>query len=126
MRGINSKKLSLIDILGEIKPQLALFTETMLKSQCGFQIEGYTFIGRSREKKSSGGVGILVNDEIKDVITPHETTKDIELIWVSIKRKQQKPIFVGVYYGKQESRNNRNEMLDEMDKLSEKIQDKKI
>ena len=124
MRGINSKKLSLIDILGEIKPQLALFTETMLKSQCGFQIEGYTFIGRSREKKSSGGVGILVNDEIKDVITPHETTKDIELIWVSVRRRQKKPIFVGVYYGKQESRNNRNEMLIEMDKLSEEIQEK--
>ena len=67
----------------------------------------------------------MVKDEVKNMVTPHETTKDIELIWVSIKRKQQKPIFVGVYYGKQESRNNRNEMLDEMDKLSEEIQDKK-
>ena len=114
-----------MEILGEIKPQLALFTETMLKSQCGLQLDGFTFIGRSREKKSSGGVGILVNDEIKNVITPHETTKDIELIWVSVRRRQQKPIYIGVYYGKQESRNNRNEMLAEMDKLSDEIQEKK-
>ena len=95
----------------------------MIKGQCGFHIDGYTFIGRSRDKRSSGGVGILVNNNIKNVITPHETSTDIELIWVSVRRRHQKPIYIGVYYGKQES-NNRNEMIIEMDKLSDEITEK--
>ena len=124
-RGITSKKMSIIDILGELEPQIALFTETMLKTQNGFAIDGYTFCGKSRPKRACGGVGILVKNELKHLITPHETDGDIELMWVSIKRKGKKPVFVGVYYGKQESRNNRNDMLTEMDLLSSAIQQKK-
>ena len=74
--------------------------------------------------KACGGVGILVHDDVKHIVTPHEAQRDIELMWVSVIRKGQKPIFIGVYYGKQESRNNRNEMLLEMDKLSDEIQEK--
>ena len=124
-RGISSKKMSLIDILGELKPQIALFTETMLNAKNGFQLEGYTFCGKSRAKRACGGVGILVKNELKHQITPHETDGDLELLWVSIKRKDRRPIFIGVYYGKQETRNNRNEMLLEMDKLSCEIHNKK-
>ena len=113
-----------MEILGDIKPQLALFTETMLKANNGFQFEGYTFIGKSRESKACGGVGILVRDDVKNNISPHEASTNLEIIWVSIRRKQQKPIYVGVYYGKQESRNNRSEMLQEMDKLSQEIHEK--
>ena len=124
-RGITSKKTSIIEIFGEVKPQLGFFTETMLKCSNGFNIDGYTFCGRSRDKKSCGGVGILVSNEIQNVVTPHETLRDIELTWVSIRRRGLKPIFMGVYYGKQETRNTRNEMLIEMDKLSEEIHEKK-
>ena len=67
----------------------------------------------------------MVKNELKHIITPHETDGDLELMWVSIKRKRDKPIYVGVYYGKQESRNNRNDMLIEMDRLSSEIQNKK-
>ena len=124
-RGLTSKKLSLVDILGELNPKIALFTETMLKNGNNFEMEGYTFCGRSRAKRSCGGVGILVSDEIKNVVTPHETQRDIEIIWVSVRRKNLKPIFIGVYYGLQESRNSRNDMLIEMDKLCEEVQEKK-
>ena len=117
--------MSIMDILGELKPQIALFAETMLKENNGFKIEGYTFCGKSRAKRACGGVGILVKDELKHVITPHETDGDLELMWVSIQRKGKKPIFVGVYYGKQETRNNRNEMLLEMDRLSSEVHSKK-
>ena len=124
-RGIKSKKISILEIFGDVKPQIGLFTETMLGCSNGFNLDGYTFCGRSRDKKSCGGVGILVSDEIRNVVTPHETLRDIELAWISIRRKTLKPIFIGVYYGKQESRNSRNEMLIEMDNLSEEIQEKK-
>ena len=124
-RGIASKKLSIIEILGDLKPHLVFFTETMLKFSNGFRVDGYSFCGRSRDKKSCGGVGILVSEEIKSIVTPHETLRDIELLWISIRRKNMEPVFMGVYYGKQETRNNRKEMLEEMDKLSEEIQEKK-
>ena len=122
---MTSKKLSIIEILGELMPQIAFFTETMTKSPNGINIEGYTYFGRPRAKKSCGGVGILVSDQVKSLVTPHETTNDIELCWVSVRRKHAEPVFMGVYYGKQESRNNRNEMLSEMDKLALEIEEKK-
>ena len=125
VRGIASKKLSIINILGEMNPEIALFTETMLKGTSGINLDNYTFCGKGREKKACGGVGILVYNRIKHVVTPHESLRDIELIWVSVRRKNQRPIYIGVYYGKQESRNNRNEMLLEMDQLSDEIEEKK-
>ena len=115
-----------MEILGELKPQIALFTETMLKNGSGFNMDNYTFFGKGREKKSCGGVGILIRNDIKHLITPHETQRDIEVIWISVRRKTQRPIHIGVYYGLQESRNTRNEMLLEMDKLSEEIQERKL
>ena len=98
-RGLTSKRLSLIEVMGELNPQIALFTETMLKSGSKFEIDGYTFCGRNRDKKSSVGVGILVNNEIREVVTPHETQRDIEIVWVSVRRRCLKPAFIGVYYG---------------------------
>ena len=124
-RGLKSKKSSLIDILGELKPEIALFTETMLKSQNEFKIEGYTFFGKYREKRACGGVGILIKNDFKGHIMPHETDKNTELLWVSLKRQNARPVFIGVYYGKQESRNSREEMLLEMNLLSTDIQEKK-
>ena len=107
-RGLTSKKVSLADILGEKKPQIALFSETMLKNGSNFEIDNYTFCGKGREKKSSGGVGILVSNHGKKIVTPHETQSEIEIIWVSVGRKDKKPIFIGL----QESRNTRNCMLE--------------
>ena len=123
-RGITSKRTSMSDIFGEIQPEIALITETMLKSDTGFKFEGYSFFGKSRKNKSAGGVGILVKNDCKNIVTPHEVEKDIELAWISIQRKNTKPLFVGVYYGKQESRNNRDEMLKEMDEFGSEIHGK--
>ena len=121
---MNSKKLSILEIFGGLKPQIAFFTETMLKTANGIDIEGYTFFGRQRKNKSCGGVGIMVNNEIKTHVTPHETNRDIEICWISVQRKEARPIFMAVYYGRQETRNNREEMLKEMDNLAEEIREK--
>ena len=112
------------EIFGEIKPEIVFITETMLKSDTGFKFEGYSFFGKSRKNKSAGGVGILVKNDCKNIVTPHEVQRDIELAWISIQRKNTKPLFVGVYYGKQESRNNRDEMLKEMDEFGSEIHEK--
>ena len=122
--GINSKKSSLIETLHELKPQILLFTETKLSTP-SFKIEGYTFCGKSRSTNTNGDVGILVSNEIKKHTTPHEPIKDIEIFWISIQREGNVPVYCGVYYGKQESRNSNEQIKKEMDDLCEEILDKK-
>ena len=66
----------------------------------------------------------MVRDDQKHIITPHESLHDIELFWVSIQQKNKRPIFCGVYYGKQESCTNQDMKL-EMEKLCEEITEKR-
>ena len=108
-----------------------------------FKIDGYTFCGITRAEKSGGvGIlvrddikhivtphepikeGILVRDDIKHIVTPHEPIKEVQMFWVSIQRKNDLPIFCGVYYGKQESRTSLSQITLEMDNLTEEILDK--
>ena len=96
----------------------------MLADSSGFKLEGYTFCGKSRTAKTAGGVGILVRDDIKPIITPHESTRNIEIFWISIQQEKQ-PIFCGVYYGRQESRTSKEEISQEIDNLCEEILEKK-
>ena len=114
----------MVEILHELKPQISFFAETQLSDNSGFKMDGYTFCGKSRLINKSGGVGILVRDDIKPLVTPHEPSQNIEMFWISINRKNEKPIYCAIYYGKQESRNSTQVMKEEMDKLCEEIMDK--
>ena len=87
-------------------------------------IEGYSFFGKAREGKVGGGVGILVKNTMEQSISPYYTNQDIEIVWVSLHKNQQRPVHIGVYYGKQESI-NQEEIKEEMDKLTEEILDMK-
>ena len=110
-----------MDILTEMKPQMALFTESMLKDSTSMKIDGYSFCGKARSGKGFGGVGIFVRNDVRKMTSPHETSRPIEIIWVSVRMKNEKPLFIGVYYGKQESRVNREEIEEEMDHLTDEI-----
>ena len=123
-RGINSKKKCLIEILGELKPQIALFAETKHSGNIGFKIDGYSFCGKGGKTKNSGGVGMLVRDDLIHIITPHEPSNDLDMFWVSIQRPSKRPIYCAIYYGKQEGNSN-EQIRQEMDKLSEEILDKR-
>ena len=96
----------------------------MISDASSFKMEGYSFCGKSRMHKSAGGVGFLIKNDIKHVVTPHEPGKNIEIFWISIRQEQQLPIYCGVYYGKQESRNTKEAMKIEMDSLCEEILEK--
>ena len=123
IRGMKGKKNSLIEILHDCEPQIFLLTETQLRSNTGMHIDGYKFFGRKREGKNGGGVGILVRNDIADRVIPHISDRPIEIMWISIRRKQLEPLFVSVYYGKQESRTNKEEIEHEMSLLQEKIRE---
>ena len=96
-----------------------------MRTNTPFKIDGYSFFGQTRDEKSAGGVGILVRSNLKHCVSPHASNRNIEITWVSIKRKNQIPFFVGVYYGKQESRVNKEEIEEEMDTLMEEIMEMK-
>ena len=121
IRGIKGKITSLKQVFHEVKPDIGLFTETLLSENSGVNVEGYSFFGRAREKNKGGGVGILVRKDKKMQVSPHHTLRNIEMMWVSINRINEKPLFVGVYYGKQESTVCNDEIQEEMDLLTEEI-----
>ena len=85
------------------------------------QIQGYSFCGKGRKEKRSGGVGIFVRNDILNHVTPHETKRDLELIWISVRRQNQCPLYIGVYYGKQESRVRKEDAEHEFGELTEEI-----
>ena len=114
IRGMKGKINSLTEILHEHDPQLFILTETQLKSNTGINIKGYTLFSRIRVNGTGGGVAILVRNDMMKHVAPHISDRNIELMWVSIRRKQQAPIFVGSYYGKQESRTSKEEIEREL------------
>ena len=124
IRGIKGKKNSLISILNDTQPHLFLLTETQIRANVNEKIGEYTLFSRTREDKNGGGVAILVRDDIKDLVTPHIPSRNIELIWSFIQRKKKRPLFVGSYYGKQETRTSKNEIERELQLLSEEIEEK--
>ena len=125
IRGMKGKVNGLTQVLHEHEPQIFLLTETQLKSNTGIKIKGYTVYSKVRTENSGGGVAILVRNDILKHVAPHISDRKIEIIWVSIRRKQQQPIFVGSYYGKQETRTSKEEIEKEMELLQEEITEMK-
>lgn len=121
IRGLKSKMTSINDIVSELEPEILLLAETHLKNDVGVRLKGYTYFGRSRTEGSGGGVGIMVKNDIKSRVAPHTIDKDIEMIWISVRRHEERPMFVGVYYGKQESRVSKADIEYEMDLLTEEL-----
>ena len=100
-----------------------LLTETLLPTNNDINIEGYTFFSRARRDRKGGGVGTLIRNDVKHLITPHISERPIEIIWVSVRRNGSQPLFVGCYYGRQESRCSKDEITEEMNLLSEEIEE---
>ena len=84
---------------------------------------GYVFLSRARKKGKGGGVAILVRDELKNTIIPHISERNIEIMWISVRRHGNVPLFIGCYYGKQECRINKTDIDEEMNLLSEEIEE---
>ena len=103
-RGIKGKLTSLRQILLENSPHVFLITETQMRSNTGISINGYTFFARKREGKTGGGVGILVRNDVRSSIAAHPSARNIEILWISIRRKNMPPLIVGTYYDKRQGR----------------------
>ena len=95
-----------------------------MRSNISEKITGYTLLSRTRQNQNGGGVAIFVRDDIRNVVTPHIPERNLELIWAFVQRKNKPPVFIGAYYGKQETRTSKNEIEREFQLLSEEIEEK--
>ena len=121
VRGIKSKIPCIKNVFSEVKPDIALLTETHMTEDKGVCVDGYTFFGKPRATGKGGGVGIFVKDDKKTIIAPHYSPRDLEIIWVSVSRRCEPPVYIGSYYGKQETTCSNSDIYEEMGKLSEEI-----
>ena len=90
IRGLKGKRSSLIEQLAAEKPHFFLLTETLLTTDSDIQLDGYIFFGRARRGKLGGGVAILVRNDIRNLVVPHISDREIEMIWVSYRQKKNK------------------------------------
>ena len=121
VRGIKGKTSSISELTQELNPHLFFITETLLQTNGGINVQGFTFFGKARTTSQGGGVGILVRNDIRNNVATHISERPIEIIWISVKRHQSQPIFFGVYYGKQESRITKDQIETEFHYLTEEI-----
>ena len=120
VRGVHSKLPCLKDVISDLKPSIVVLTETHLSNNNDIRIDGYSFFGRAREGNSGGGVGICVSQTLKNHAAPLHSQRDLEIIWVSLNRNSETPVFIGAYYGKQEGVSS-DVIHDEYNKLTEEI-----
>ena len=72
------------------------------------------------QKGEGGGIGFLINNEIKIAITTEQQENtNTEIMWIRIQLKRKETLFIGLFYGKQERRNN-NATLDKEFKIIER------
>ena len=123
IRGLKGKRSSLIEHLNSEKPHLFLLTETLLPTNSNIELDGYTTFCRARDNGKGGGIAILVRHDINNIVIAHTSDRPIELMWVSVRRRGKPPLFIGCYYGKQETRCNKEKIDEEMFYLSEEIEE---
>ena len=121
-RGITGKMKSLHGVIEQLEPEVMAITETNLNTDKNIIVEGYSWLGRPRQNKEGGGIGLLVKNTVKPNTTIHKIGKDDkEIMWIRIKTKKHEEIAIGVYYGKQETRNTREQIVNEFQVISNMI-----
>ena len=90
------------------KPGFIIVTETWLKNDENFQLDGYNFNGRERKRKKGGGIGVFSKTNIKIVV--QRVAPKIELFCLKILELDLQTIVV---YNP--PNNNKNEFLVELE-----------
>ena len=102
-RGLNGKLTSLKVALNSSGADIAAISETHLKPAQSLKIPGYVFIGNNRPKKNGGGVAFLIRNSLAQHVSqlPKSPCLSHEALWIRIDASP--PLYVAIYYGKQES-----------------------
>ena len=71
-------------------------------------------IGKIRQDKERRVVDYFMKNSIKNSCTVEpDNNKSTEILWIKSKLKRQEKLFIGVFYGKQESRHCIKELEEE-------------
>ena len=119
VNGIKGKIRSLESMLQTEKVTIALITETKLTGKQGINIRGYTWIGKNRNNKTGGGVGILVSNQVAQNATEDTSSEEeekLETKWINLECRP-KNIKIGVFYGPQE-----NEKIEQVKEVYEQLE----
>ena len=113
---------SIQSVLDEIEADIIAITETKLNTDRNKNIPGYKWIGRPRLNKEGGVVGVFVKQEITQSMMIHKIGDDnLEIIWITICLQKKKKLYIGVHYGKQETRTAKEEVINEVIDIASQI-----
>ena len=101
--GIGSKITSLTNILSSEDIDFALITETKTTG-LDPSIPGYTWLSRKAKGHHSGGLAVVLKNghrpKVSNITEMHD--ENVEIMWVKVNTPTDKPLALGVFYGKQE------------------------
>ena len=121
-RGITGKINSLKGVINTLKPHVFGIVETHKNVDTNVLIEDYIWIGRPRKKKQGGGIGFLILKDIEKYVSIHKVEEgENEKMWIQYKQKKNKDLYLGLYYGKQESRTPKETIEDELNQIGRDI-----
>ena len=123
--GITGKINSLIAVAQTSKAHIIGLAETKLGKTTP-SVPGYSWVNKPK-KTGSGGVAILIRDDIKHMAEQVEglEDQDQEIVWVKIKINKA-PVYIGVFYGpqekcsKEESQRQFSQITSQINKLKNK------
>ena len=105
---------SLKELVYSTECDLYAVTETNLKQNENIVVKGYKWVGKIRQERDGGGVGILIKGTLINGITIEPiTAKNIELLLLKLNLNNSEYLIIMIYYGKQESRTNKEEAVAE-------------
>ena len=77
-------------------------------------MKGCKWVGKIKEERDGGGVGILIKDTLKNSITIEPlTAKSIEILLLKLNLNNSEYLVVMIYYGRRESYTNKEESVTE-------------
>ena len=96
VRGYNSKKEKIIEIIDKTKADVVTITETNFKRNVP-KFVNYNVFFRNRSQRHMGGVMILIHKKFKDVVQLEEGSGENEYVAVKINDTVPEMVVFGVY-----------------------------
>ena len=103
-------------------PDVAAFVETNLEIEEKIATSGYTWVRKNKQHKEGGGVDYFIKNTIKNscAVEP-DNNATTEILWTKLKLKRQGNLFIGVLYGKQDSKHCIKELEEEYEVIEKSI-----
>ena len=121
IRGYDSKRLSLQNIIGCVKPSLVVLNETHYQHGKKLKLQGYNCFNRNRRQKCKGGIATaVVNTDAMHTLKVKEGDNDDEFL---ITRHSQfvTPVNVINIYGEQECRSRNDDIQKRWDRIMSEV-----